>query len=66
VSVQKRKAITLPDDILANFIGPEEIAEFRASGTGIFSITVSGKKPVVKPAKDELKSACCGSGSSCC
>jgi SAM-dependent methyltransferase len=66
VSVQKRKAITLPDDILANFIGPEEIAEFRASGTGIYSITVSGKKQPVIPAKEELKSACCGSGSNCC
>jgi hypothetical protein len=66
VSVQKRKAITLPDDILANFIGPNEIAEFRASGTGIYSITVSGKKQAVMAAKEELKTACCGSGSNCC
>lgn len=66
VTVQKRKAITVPDDILANFLNAEELAAFKASGTGIFSITVSAAKPVVKPAKEELKSACCGSGSTCC
>lgn len=66
VTVQKRKAITVPDDILANFLNAEELAAFKASGTGIFSITVSAMKPVVKPAKEELKSACCGSGSTCC
>ena len=66
VTVQKRKAILLPDDILANFLDADAIAAFKASGTGIFSITVSATKPVVKPAKEELKSACCGSGSACC
>ena len=66
VTVQKRKAITLPDDILANFLNAGELAAFKASGTGIFSITVSATKPEVKAAKEELKAACCGSGSACC
>lgn len=66
VTVQKRKAITLPDDILANFLNAGELAAFKASGTGIFSITVSATKPEVKSAKEELKAACCGSGSACC
>lgn len=66
VTVQKRKAITLPDDILANFLNAGELAAFKASGTVIFSITVSATKPEVKAAKEELKAACCGSGSACC
>lgn len=66
VTVQKRKAITVPDDILANFLNAEELAAFKASGTGIFSITVSAMKPEVNAAKEELKAACCGSGSTCC
>ncbi len=66
VTVQKRKAIDVPDDILARHISADEIAAFRNSGTGIFSITVSAVKPTVKPEKAELKNACCGSGSNCC
>jgi SAM-dependent methyltransferase len=66
VTVQKRKAITLPDDVLANFLNAGVLAAFKASGTGIFSITVSATKPEVKAAKEELKAACCGSGSACC
>ncbi|MCB0815109.1 MAG: arsenite methyltransferase [Flavobacteriales bacterium] len=74
VTVQKRKAIEVPDDILANYLDADDIAQFRASGTGIFSITVSGRKPLQNAAtpdraradKAELKAACCGAGSSCC
>lgn len=66
VSVQKRKVIELPDDILGRMLGVDEIAAFRNSGTGIFSITVSAVKPAEAPGKAELKAACCGSGSTCC
>lgn len=66
VTVQKRKAITVPDDILANYLNTTELAAFKASGTGIFSITVSATKPEVNAAKEELKAACCRSGSTCC
>lgn len=50
VSVVKRKRVEIPDDILSNYLTPEEIAEFKASKTGIYSITVSANKG---------KSACC-------
>ncbi len=66
VTVQKRKAIDVPDDILARYISAEEITAFRNSGTGILSITVSAAKPAARPEKAELKAACCGSGSNCC
>jgi arsenite methyltransferase len=46
IKVQKRKAIHIPDDILANYLTADEIAAYRASGTGIFSITLYGHKPM--------------------
>lgn len=45
VAIKKEKEITLPDDILANYLTPEQITNFRNSGTGIYSITVFGEKP---------------------
>ena len=45
VTVQKRKPIIVPDDILAKYISAEEIAAYKASGAGTFSITVSATKP---------------------
>lgn len=45
VTVQKRKPIVLPDDILEKYLTSETIAEYKASGAGIFSITVAATKP---------------------
>ncbi len=47
VRVQKEKAIYLPDEILRNSLSPEELATFRNSGTGIYSITVYAEKGVI-------------------
>jgi hypothetical protein len=44
ITVQKRKPIIIPDDILGNYLSADEIAAFKASGTGIFSVTVFAKK----------------------
>ena len=66
VSVQKRKPIIVPDDILARHLSAEEIAAYKASGVGIFSITVSATKPAARPEKADLKAACCGPNSACC
>lgn len=52
VSVQKRKPIIVPDDILIRHLSTEEIAAYKASGTGIFSITVSAYKPGAEATKD--------------
>lgn len=57
ITIQKEKMITVPDDILSQYLSGEEIESFKKSGTGIFSITVFAEKPV------EQKS-CCGPG--CC
>lgn len=57
ITVQKEKPILLPDDILLNYLTPDELAQFRNSATGIYSVTVFAQKP------QEAK-ACCGSD--CC
>jgi arsenite methyltransferase len=45
ITTHKEKEISLPDSILTNYLSKEEIETFRKSGTGIFSITISGEKP---------------------
>jgi SAM-dependent methyltransferase len=57
ITIQKEKAIRIPDDILQNYLSAEEINSFKNSGTGIFSITVYAEKPIEKE-------ACCAPG--CC
>ena len=58
VTVKAEKEIVLPDEILANYMQPDQIERFRASGAGIFSVTVTAEKT-----KDE---ACCDPTSGCC
>ncbi|HCL82950.1 MAG TPA: arsenite S-adenosylmethyltransferase, partial [Chitinophagaceae bacterium] len=55
ITIQKEKPIIVPDDILSAYLSPEEIGQFKNSGTGIFSITVFAQKPA---------EACCAPG--CC
>lgn len=47
VEVVKSRSIYLPDSLLLEHISLEEVAAFRASGTGIFSITVKATKPAL-------------------
>ena len=54
ISIQKDKAIIVPDDILVQYMSESQIAEFKKSGTGIRSITVYAEKPLAE------KQSCCG------
>src|SRR4051812_36217093 len=58
ITVQKDKAIIIPDDILSQYLSAQQIAAFKQSGTGVRSITVYAEKPSTE------KAACCGS--ECC
>jgi ubiquinone/menaquinone biosynthesis C-methylase UbiE len=58
ITIQKEKPIYIPDDILIKHLSAEEIANFRAGGIGIFSITVFAQKPI------ETKQ--CTPGGGCC
>lgn len=54
ITLQKEKAIHIPDDILKNYLDGQALDDFKNGETGIFSITVYAEKPA----------ACCGP--SCC
>ncbi|MBL0357649.1 MAG: arsenite methyltransferase [Chitinophagaceae bacterium] len=60
ITLQKDKAIVIPDGILANYLSADEIAEYKNGNTKITSITVYAEKP----AKDDRN--CCEPGSGCC
>lgn len=60
ITLQKEKNITIPDDILANYLSAEEIQQYKASNINIQSITVYAEKA----AKDNRK--CCEPESGCC
>jgi arsenite methyltransferase len=60
ISLQKEKEIIIPDDVLSNYLGEEEIGMYKKSNTKIVSITVYAEKP----AKDERN--CCEPGNGCC
>lgn len=60
ITVQKDKPIIIPDNILAEYLTPEEVASFKNSDVKITSITVYAEKP----AKDDRN--CCTPGSGCC
>jgi arsenite methyltransferase len=55
ITLQKEKVITIPDQILKDYVSDGEIEAFKNSGVGIFSITVFAKKD-----------SCCKPGSGCC
>jgi len=57
ITLQKEKAIHIPDDILSGYLSKEEITQFRNGNTGIYSITVYAEKPTEEK-------ACCAPG--CC
>jgi ubiquinone/menaquinone biosynthesis C-methylase UbiE len=56
ITLQKKKPIIVPDDILKNYLNEEEIQQYKDSTTRIYSITVYAEKVV----------GCCTPNSSCC
>lgn len=54
IQIQKEKRITLPDEILKEYLSESEMNDFKNGETGIFSVTVYAEKP----------DACCAPG--CC
>lgn len=77
MTVQKQKPILIPDDILLEYLSPDELKAFVSSKTGIFSITVYAEKagekrqqnysekPKVNLAELPISNGC-APGSGCC
>lgn len=60
LQIVKDRVIDLPDEILLQYLSPDELKQFRDSGADVISIGVMGEKPAV--------SCGCGtsSGKNCC
>ncbi|MCU0335464.1 MAG: arsenite methyltransferase [Chitinophagaceae bacterium] len=56
LTVQKEKAIVIPDELLQEYLTADEIAAYKASQTRILSVTVYAEKPA----------SACQPGSGCC
>jgi arsenite methyltransferase len=54
IRIQKEKRISLPEEILNQYLSQDQLNEFNKGNTGIYSITVYAEKP----------EGCCGPG--CC
>ena len=61
VTIQKEKAIVIPDDILDKYLDTQALADMKSGNVGIYSITVYAEKPGAAKA-----AACCEPGSGCC
>jgi ubiquinone/menaquinone biosynthesis C-methylase UbiE len=59
IKIQKEKKIHIPEEILSQFLSPEDVKLVNQK-TGIYSITVFAKKP----SKDDRN--CCEPASGCC
>lgn len=46
IKIQKEKVITLPDEILQEYLSQIELKEYKQGRVGIFSITVYAEKPL--------------------
>ena len=44
ILIQKEKAVSVPDEILLHYLSPDQLASFKQSGVGIYSITVYAEK----------------------
>lgn len=45
ITVQKEKKISLPDEILKEYLSETEIADFKSGKSGIISVTIYAEKP---------------------
>lgn len=57
LQIQKEKKITIPDEILVNYLSQQEFEKYKSGDMGIYSITVYAEKPVAQN---------CAPGSGCC
>ena len=59
-TVQKEKLISIPEDILSQYLSPDEVLAYQSGDVKVLSITVYAEKPL------EAKAPCCEPGSGCC
>jgi len=58
ITIQKEKAIIIPDDIFSKYLDADSLQNFKNASIGIFSVTVFAQKPITE--------SCCKPSSGCC
>ncbi len=68
ITIQKEKAIQIPDDILINYLDQSSLDSFKNGTTGIFSVTVFGQKSgsAMKTLNIVSNGEVCTPGGGCC
>ena len=73
IQIKKERKIDLPDDLLSKYLNPNELSEFKQSGSGIYSVTIYADKSNKGSCCETTDSGCCGSeenttskNASCC
>jgi SAM-dependent methyltransferase len=66
VRVVKAREITIPDEALAPYLSPDELASLRAAGTAVVSVTVVGTKPGTAVATAESSAEAADPAGACC
>jgi len=64
IQIKKERLIELPDDLLLKYISAKDIAEFKKSNSGIYSITLYADKLDEGTCCDTTENKCCGSETS--
>lgn len=61
IQIKKERLIELSDDLLLKYASPEDVAEFKKTNSGIYSITLYADKLEEGNCCDTTGSGCCGS-----
>lgn len=61
IQIKKVRKIDLPDGLLSKYLNPRELADFKQSGSGIYSVTIYADKLDEGSCCETTDSGCCGS-----
>lgn len=61
IQIKKERKIELPDDLLLKYLSAKDIAEFKTSNSGIYSMTLYADKLEEGSCCDTTGNGCCGS-----
>lgn len=61
IQIKKERQIQLPDDALLKYLSAEDVAVFKKSNSGIYSITLYADKLEEGACCDTTENGCCGS-----
>ncbi len=61
IAIKKERSIILPDDLLLKYVSEEELAAYKNSRAGLYSITIYADKLEAGACCDASNNSCCGS-----